>query len=343
MSSIVLGDNTVVSEYAKPYIIAEVNSSHNGDIDAAKRLIDAAVEAGCDCVKFQSWSSKTLYSKSYYNENPIAKRFVDKFSLSPDELKQMSDYCAANGIAFSSTPYSREEVDFLTDECHVPFVKVASMEINNPEYIKYIAEKQIPIVISTGMSDYGEVQRAIKTIESAGNKKIAILHCVALYPTPLQNANINNMFALRDLFPDYPIGFSDHTLGDTAAVIAAAIGAAIIEKHITLDSKTIGMDNQMAMEPEAFKILVEKCAKVPDVLGVRERVFLPEELKQRTVMRRSIVTTRDLKSGDIIQEGDLGAKRPGTGFAPEDIPALIGKKLKRDVSADMILSSMDIE
>ena len=142
MNSITLVNGKIISEYAKPYIIAEVNSSHNGNIEVAKKMIDAAVEAGCDCVKFQSWSSKSLYSKSYYNAHPIAKRFVDKLSLLPEELLECASYCKQKGIDFSSTPYSNEEVDFLTDECKVPFIKISSMEVNNPEYIKYIAARK---------------------------------------------------------------------------------------------------------------------------------------------------------------------------------------------------------
>lgn len=343
MHSVTLADGTVVSEYSKPYIIAEVNSSHNGSIEVAKQMVDAAVEAGCDCVKFQSWSAQSLYSKTYYKKNPIAKRFVDKLSMSPEALREMAAYCEEKGIGFSSTPYSRAEVDFLAEECRVPFIKISSMEVNNPEYIRYIAEKQLPIVLSTGMAEFDEVQKAVQIIESTGNRKIVILHCVSLYPTPPEKVNLNNILGLRQSFPEYPIGFSDHTLGDAAAIAATAMGAAVLEKHITLDAGKIGMDNQMAMEPDALAALVGKCKSIADMMGSTERVLLPEERKQRETMRRSVVVIRDMSAGEIITAADLDVKRPGTGIPPEHIPELIGRTLKESVEADSVLMESNLE
>lgn len=343
MSLVTLRDGTIIKEFAEPYIIAEVNSSHNGNIDVAKQMVDAAKQAGCDCVKFQSWSVDSLYSKTYYDANPIARRFVQKLSLSSEQLGEIAEYCNKIGIAFSSTPYSEEEVDFLTDKCHVPFVKIASMEVNNPEYIRYIARKNVPIVISTGMADYEEVKEAISIIEGEGNRNIAILHCVSVYPTELEDVNLNNMIRLRKMFPDYPIGFSDHTIGDLAATVAVTMGAAVIEKHITLDSKKIGMDNQMAMEPDALNEFVKKCKSVTKILGIEERVLQPEELKQRENMRRSVIVTRDMKRGEILTREDLDVKRPGTGIAPARIQELVGKKLVNDVKADYVLIESDLD
>lgn len=343
MSSIRLADGTLISEFEKPYIIAEVNSSHNGSKEAAKKMIDAAKAAGCDCVKFQSWSSKSLYSKSYYDSNPIAKRFVEKFSFSSAELKEMSDYCRNVGISFSSTPYSKEEVDFLVEQCDVPFVKIASMEVNNPAFIRYIAGKKVPIVLSTGMSEYAEIEQAVRMIEDSGNNDIVILHCVSLYPTPMEKANINNILGLRNIFPDYPIGFSDHTLGDSASLAATVMGAAVIEKHLTLDSKKIGMDNQMAMEPDDLKNMVDKCKMIKSALGTEKRILSSAEITQRDNMRRSIVVTRNLKAGDIIDEKDLDAKRPGTGVAPYRIPEFIGKRVKSEIQEDTLFDENDVE
>ena len=342
MSSIVFSNGTVVNEFGKPYIIAEVNSSHNGNVDVAMQMIDAACDAGCDCVKFQSWTAKSLYSKSYYKENPIAKRFVNKLALSSEELKKLSTYCRKKKIDFSSTPYSSEEVDFLVNECNVPFIKISSMEANNPEFVSYIAKKGLPIVISTGMADYVEVQKAVSIIEEIGNRNIVILHCVSLYPTPVEMVNLNNIIGLREKFPNYPIGFSDHTMGDEAAVAAVVLGAAVIEKHVTLDSKKIGMDNQMAMEPMELKSLVNKCKTIYSAMGNKERLLQPEELQQRQKMRRSIVVTRDLKAGEIIKKEDLNAKRPGLGIEPCRMDELVGRVLKNDVESDTILLESDL-
>lgn len=343
MSQVILKDGKMVADFSHPYIIAEVNSSHNGSTEMAKKMIDAAVDAGCDCVKFQSWSSSSLYSQSYYKENPIAKRFVDKFSMSPEELKEMAKYCQMKKIGFSSTPYSKGEVDFLVEECNVPFIKISSMEVNNPEFLEYIAKKGIPIIVSTGMADMTEVEQAVSILENAGNRNIILLHCVSVYPTPIEKINVNNILGLRERFSDYPIGFSDHTLGDTSAVVSIALGAAVIEKHITLDASKIGMDNQMAMEPDALKLFVTKCHEANEALGVKERVLQEEEINQRKNMRRSVVTTRALKSGHILAREDMTVKRPGTGISPDKMEELVGKMLNKDIDSDMLIMASDIQ
>lgn len=333
----------ILGDYEQPYIIAELNSSHNGDLDVARKMIDAAAKAGCDCVKFQSWSVDSLYSKSYYRENPIAKRFVKKFSLKPEQLKELSVYCKEKGIDFSSTPYSEAEVDFLIDECHAPFVKIASMELNNTEFLKYIGRKNVPVILSTGMGDFDEILCAVDALQSSGNSDLALLHCVSLYPTRLETMNLNNISGLRKKFSGIPIGFSDHTADDAAAVAAVALGAAIIEKHFTLDATKIGMDNGMAMEAEPFEIMVNKCRNVFKGLGSENRKVYPEEYKQREKMRRSIIVVRDLPAGHILEHSDLYAKRPGTGIAPNRINDLVGKRLVCSVEADTLLSEDDFQ
>jgi N-acetylneuraminate synthase len=343
MSEVRFTDGVVVADYSSPYIVAEVNSSHNGNADTAKKMIDAAVKAGCSCVKFQSWSAESLYSKTYYKQNPIAKRIVNKFSMSSETLKEMAEYCAQAGVAFSSTPYSCAEVDFLVDECKAPFIKIASMEVNNYEFLRYIAKKQIPIVLSTGMSDFNEVAKAIRIIEDSGNRNIVILHCVSVYPTPIDKVNLNNILSLRKLFPNYPIGFSDHTIGDEAAIAATALGAALIEKHITLDASKLGMDNQMAMEPDDLKELVKKCKAVSGALGDGMRTLLPEEIKQRENMRRSIVVTRDIKAGEVLSKEDLDVKRPGTGISPTKIDLVVGCTVKNDIESDTVVKYSDLD
>lgn len=343
MGKIILKDGKTVSDYGRPYIIAEVNSSHNGNVDTAKRMIDAAIDAGCDCVKFQSWTTGSLYSKTYYKKNPIAERFVKKLSLTPEQLKEMSDYCREKGIGFSSTPYSREEVDFLAGECSAPFIKIASMEINNLEFLRYIGNKRLPVVLSTGMAEMMEVERAVRTIEDTGNRQIILLHCVSIYPAQVETINLNNIIGLREKFPHYPIGFSDHTLGDAAAVAATALGAAVLEKHITLDAKKIGMDNQMAMEPDALKELVSECRDIQLALGTTERIVLQEEYAQRANMRRSVIAVRDIAVGEILRKEDLDVKRPGTGIPPERLEELVGRKAKCNIEADTVINESDLE
>lgn len=342
MASIKLRTGRTLEDYSTPYIVAEVNSSHNGNVDVAKQMITAAAEAGCNCVKFQSWSAESLYSQSYYKDNPIAKRIVSKFSLSAEQLKEMSEFARGKGIDFSSTPYSCEEVDYLIDECKAPFVKIASMDLNNLKYLRYVAKKDIPIVLSTGMSTIEEIKKAVKTIEDEGNRQICLLHCISIYPPETETINLNNILGLRESFPDYPIGFSDHSHGVEMAVAATALGAALIEKHLTLDSKKIGMDNQMATEPEEMAQMVMCCKNTAIALGNKERVVRQAELEQMKKMRRSIILTKDLEAGHVLSVDDLDAKRPGTGIPADELDSLIGKKLLKDVKGDFLLNRDDI-
>ncbi len=343
MAECILRDGTVLSDYGRPYIVSEVNSSHNGSMDLAKQMIDASVEIGCDCVKFQSWSVSSLYSKTYYDLNPISKRFVKKFSMCPEQLKELSEYCHVKGVSFSSTPYSEEEVDFLVDECDVPYIKIASMELNNPKFLRYIGLKNVPIILSTGMSTMEEVEEAVNVLHDVGVEQMTILHCVSLYPTILTNVNLNNILGLREKFPMHTIGFSDHTEGDAAAVAAVALGAAVIEKHLTLDKSKVGMDNGMATEPPEFRALVSKCRNIQIAMGSKERIMIQQEVDQRKNMRRSIVSVRDITEGEVIREEDLYAKRPGIGIAPNCIDQVIGKKAVRNILADTVIMPEDIK
>lgn len=341
MASIKLRNSVELSNYGVPYIVAELNTSHFGNIDTAKAMIDRAKESGCDCVKFQSWSEDSLYSKTYYDENPIAKRFVKKFSFSEAELLELSLHCKAVGIAFSSTPYSKSEVDFLIEKCDAPFIKVASMELNNLPYLDFIGRSGAPIVLSTGMGEMDEVDRAVETIEKTGNTALCILHCVAIYPTETSTIRLKNILGLRERFPKYPIGFSDHSLGVEMASAAVALGACLVEKHFTLDQKKIGMDNQMATEPEEMATLVRHCHNVQIAMGGTDRIVMSAELDQRKKMRRSIIAAVDLKAGTKLTEETLDAKRPGTGLPPERLGDLIGRTLLRDVEGGALLTSED--
>lgn len=321
----------------KPYIVAELNSSHNGKIDVAREMINAAKDCGCDAVKFQSWSAESLYCRDYYDRNPISKRMVSRFSLKPTELQELSVYCSSIGIDFSSTPYSNEEVDFLMEQCKAPFIKVASMDINNYPYLKYIAKTNAPIILSTGMATIEEIEKAIDVMENAGNNNICILHCVSLYPVEAQFVNLNNIVMLKEKFPDYAIGYSDHTVGSEVACAAIGLGASLIEKHFTLNSKVIGWDNQMATEPEDMRDLVQRCHKVHSSLGKYERELTLDELDQQKKMRRSIVAAVDMKAGHTIEEADLTAKRPGNGIPVSDFEKIIGQVVIRDIQKDQMV------
>lgn len=342
MKKIKLNNSSFIGEDCKPYIIAEMNTSHFGNMETAKLMIKEAKNVGCDCVKFQSWSADTLYSKTYYDENPIAKRIFNKFSMDEAQLLEAANFCKEVGIDFSSTPYSKQEVDFLLDKCDAAFIKIASMELNNYPYLEYIAKKDTTIILSTGMGDSEEIDKAVKTIEDAGNSKICILHCISIYPCETETINLNNIIGLNEKFPDLLVGYSDHSIGTEMASASIALGACVIEKHFTLDKTKIGMDNQMASEPDEMAELVKNCHNVKIALGSKKRKVLAAELEQRKNMRRSIIFNKDLASGSIITLNDLDAKRPGTGIPPERINDLVGKTLKNDVNADTLVKKSDL-
>ena len=278
MSQIELNNGRVIGDYLKPYIIAELNTSHFGKLELAKEMISAAKDAGCDCVKFQSWTAETLYSEEYYRENKIAKRFVTKFSLSQDELFLLSEYSREVGIDFSSTPYSMEEARFLVEECNAPFIKIASMELNNLPYLEKLTSLNSALVLSTGMGDIDEIIAAVELINATGTP-LAVLHCTSIYPATADILHLQNIVGLRGSLPGTPIGFSDHSTGIEAPIAGAALGMCILERHLTLNKSEIGMDNQMATEPQQMSEIVESCSFINQANGLQERVVTNLELE----------------------------------------------------------------
>jgi N-acetylneuraminate synthase len=316
MSVVRLRNGREIGNYLKPYIVAELNTSHFGDIEIARDMIRRAKEADCDCVKFQSWSAETLYCDSYYKANAMAKRIVQKFSLNNTQLQELSLYAAEVGIDFSSTPYSIEEARFLVECCNVPFVKIASMELDNHPYLKQLGELGVPLVLSTGMGQWDEIIAAVRTIVATGNNQLIVLHCTSVYPSPPDIIRLNNLLALRAEFPQYPIGYSDHSIGIEVPVASVALGACLIEKHFTLNSKRIGMDNQMATEPQEMQAMIRACHNVHTAMGGMTRVLCLEEQAMIPKMRRSMVSKLDLQVGTVLAPEHIEFKRPGTGISP---------------------------
>lgn len=342
MAEFQLDTSREIGDFMSPYVVAELNTSHFGNIETAKEMIRAAKKAGCDCVKFQSWNEESLYSETYYIENPMARRFVRRFSFSSNELRELSDYCREVKIDFASTPYSKDEVDFLVDECQVPFLKVASMDLVNFDLIEHMARTKVPIVLSTGMGSIDEIDKAIDAITRNGNIRICILHCVSLYPTPVSEMNLRNIIGLRERFSSFPIGFSDHSEGSVLAIAATTLGVALIEKHFTLDKSKIGMDNQMAMESDELTEMIQGCNEVFSSLGSITRTVSESELSQRNVMRRSIVSTREVEVGEILNRSDIAFKRPGNGIQINEIDRVIGKKVVQRIENDTVIRPTDI-
>ncbi len=342
MAECILNNGRRLGADHKPYIVAEVNSSHNGNMETAKEMVRKIKEIGCDCVKFQSWSAESLYSRTYYMENPIAQRIVRKVAFSKEEQLEIANYCKEVGLSFASTPYSEDEVDFLIEKCNVPYIKIASMDVNNYPFLKYIAQTQMPIVLATGMADMDEIRNAVHIIKESGNQNICLLHCISIYPPENNTIRLKNIVGLQKEFPNITVGFSDHSIGTEMATAAVALGAVLVEKHFTLDKSKIGMDNQMATEPEEFSVLIKQCHNVYTALGTEERIVQKEELEQRIKMRRSVVVKHDMKKGDVLRKEDLGAKRPGFGFEPGRWREFVGKELACDKIGDTLLMKEEI-
>jgi len=340
---ITLNNSREISDKCAPYFIAEVNTSHFGDIEKAKDLIDAVKKAGADCVKFQSWSTESLYSIDFYKENPMAKRFVKKFSLDENDQKILAEYCRSVNIDFASTPYSIDEANFLINKCNVPFIKVASMDINNYRYLRYLAKTESAIIISSGMASFDEITKAIKLLESEGASNVILLHCISIYPASPELINLNHIRLLKESFPNIAIGYSDHTLGTEVGIASVAMGACVIEKHFTLDSSVIGMDNQMAIEEKELTQMVTSIKNTFHALGNQEKIVSEEEIAQSKKMRRSLVTTKEMKIGDILTEDCLDAKRPGTGICVSEWDTYLNKKIIKPISKDTLLTKDHFE
>ena len=343
MTAIAFHEGRMIDNYLEPYFIAELNTSHFGNIDIAKDMIVKAHEVGCDCVKFQSWTAETLYSAAYYRDNSIAKRMVTKFSFDNDALKELSKYARDIGINFSSTPYSGDEARFLTEECDVPFVKIASMELNNLPYLELLAQLGVPLILSTGMGTMQEIEKAVEVICKHNDNKLIILHCTSLYPVEAEHIRLLNIQGLRKRFPGVPIGYSDHSIGADIPTAAVALGACVIEKHFTLDNSRIGMDNQMATQPDEMRAVITACKNVHAALGGEERILGEKEKGQALKMRRSLIVRGPLKKGHVLTQDDIDAKRPADGLAPSEIDQVLGKTLKRDYEEEELIALDDLK
>ena len=347
-----LGERTI-ENFTTPYIIAELGSNHNGDMELARQLIVSAKKAGADCVKFQSWSKDTIFSKKVYQDNCFLKddysgrkdysleEIVEKFSISEDQLIAMSDFCEEIGIDCTSTPFSKSEVDFLVEKIKPPFIKIASMDLNNYPFLEYIASKGLPMILSVGLSELHEIDRAVRTIENTGNKQLIILHCVSLYPPKDVEVNLNNIKMLRKIYP-YPIGFSDHTLGFSVPLAAVALGASVVEKHFTLNKDAFGWDHKVSADPDELKIICNESQKIHKALG-SYRIFSEENQQRKSAFRRSIIVNRDLKSGEMISKEDIDYKRPGSGIDPGETKYVLGRKLAKEKKRDDLLYWNDFE
>ena len=343
--------NREVKNFGVPYIIAEIGANHNGDMNLARKLIYSAKSCGCDAVKFQSWTPDSLIAEEEYDRNQTyndspkkhfgsLKEMVEKYYLRRDQHIELKRYCDEIGITFASTPFSIEETELL-EELQVTFYKIASMDVNNLLLLEYVAKKNKPIVLSTGMATLAEIERAVKTIEAQGNHQIVLLHCIAIYPPAYEDINLNNIAMLRQTF-GYPVGFSDHSMGISISLASVALGSCVIEKHFTLDKDMPGWDHEISANPEEMQIIVEEAHKIVKAMGTYHRVISPTEEEKKRKFRRSIIIKKGLKRGHTITADDLGFKRPGTGIPPDETKNVIGRKLKRNISEDELIQWDDL-
>ncbi|SHK01328.1 N-acetylneuraminate synthase [Tepidibacter formicigenes] len=331
------------------FIIAEAGVNHNGKIELAYDLIDKAVEAGADAVKFQTFKTEKIIGKKadkaqYQKENTEQTEsqfeMVKKLELSYDDFTKLKKYCESKNIMFLSTPDDIDSLNFLCD-LGVNYIKVGSTEVTNIDYLKEIAKKQIPIILSTGMSTLGEVEKALDAIYSEGNRDVTLLHATTDYPTNYEDVNLNAMVTLKNAFK-VNIGYSDHTLGYEAAIAAVTLGAVIIEKHFTLDKKMEGPDHKASLNPSELKEFVKSIRNTEALLGKGIKKPTNRELKIMDQVRRSIVASKELKKGTILTKDMFEFKRPGNGIKPEFIDILVGRTLKRDLTEDEPIKWEDI-
>lgn len=336
-----LPNGRAIGESQKPYIVAEINTSHFGNRQFAVESIHAAKAAGVDAVKFQSWSPESLFTNSYLTKNNLEARIYKKLSLGSHDLKYLADICVDLELGFASTPYSSSEVQDLVRLPNVPFVKIASMDLPNRELLDSAASSGLPVFLSTGMSTDDEINAAVDYLHKRTDK-LLVFHCTSVYPTPRAKVNLNNIVGLRNRFPTVPIGFSDHTLGCGAAIAAVALGACVFEKHFTLDQSRIGFDNSMASEPDELAEYVREINETYTSLGGFARVLDEHELDQRLVMRRSVFASRKISPGEIISRDMLQLKRPGNGMGLDRLEEILGKTASNLIEQDAYISNEDL-
>ncbi len=336
-------------EHERAIFIAEAGINHDGDLEKAKKMIDAAVEAGADYVKFQSFKAKKLVThdaltSSYIDEGSHeGESFRDvlkRLEIDEQGHRELKSYCDQKGIKFLSTAFDNESFDFLL-ELGIDVVKIASGDVTNLPLLRHMAKSGLPIIMSTGMATLGEIEEAIEAITSQGNNQITLLHCISWYPAEIETTNLLYMNTLHSAF-GYPVGYSDHTLGINMSVASRALGATVLEKHFTLNKKDFGPDHAASIEPDEMKALIQGIREVEKGLGSTKRMFFEKEIGQRKVHRRSVVVSQDLKKGDTLSIENLTIKRPGTGIKPKYFESLIGKKINADYQADTLLKWSDV-
>jgi N,N'-diacetyllegionaminate synthase len=326
------------------YIIAEAGINHDGDIENFKKMIRSAKEAGVDAIKFQTFTADNMQTRSAslagHLEAGIGKEdgyaFAIRMTLSPEGHQELFDLCEEVGLPFLSTAGAPEGVDLL-EKLGVSAYKVASMDLDNLPLLDYMARKGKPIILSTGMGNLGEIEKALEVIHAAGNDQVIVLHCTSQYPPKEEDVNLKAMDTLQAAF-QVQVGYSDHTKGIIVPLAAVARGACVIEKHFTLDKSMPGPDHPVSGEPDDFRQIVEGSRLIKKALGSPIKKPVSAEVEMTQVFRRSIVTSQEISEGTVLTKDMLVFKRPGSGISPADVRWIIGRKTSVQIGADEVLS-----
>lgn len=343
MKIVKIGDR-LVGEGEPCFIIAEAGVNHNGDINLARKLVDAAKEAGADAVKFQTFKAENVVTK-YAETADYQKRttgfgsqyeMIKKLELSEHEFRELAEYARERDTIFLSSPFCNESVDLL-DEIGVPAFKIASGEITNIPLLKHISSKEKPVILSTGMATLGEIEEALKAIKNGGVTDIILLHCVTSYPAKIEEINLRAIQTLKHAFK-LPVGFSDHTIDIMVPAVAVALGACVIEKHFTLNRKMPGPDHKASLEPYEFKEMVKVIRDIEKALGDGIKKPTEDEERIKKFARRSIVAKINIPKGALITEDMLALKRPNMGIPPNFLNVIVGRKAASDIKKDELIT-----
>lgn len=327
-------------------IIAEAGVNHNGELDLAKKLIDAAADAGADMVKFQTFKSDSLvtaagakadYQRRTTSPSESQREMLRRLELTPEMHRDLIAHCKARGIAFFSAAFDNESIDLLVSLGQTMF-KIPSGQITDLVYLRKIGGLGKPVILSTGMATMEEIERAVAELEKAGTprSRITVLHCTTEYPTPMEDVNLGAMNTIREKL-GVEIGYSDHTPGIEIPTAAVAMGASVIEKHFTLDRSLPGPDHQASLEPAELKAMVRAIRNVEIALGDGVKRPVAGETNNAAVARKSLVAARPIKAGERFTDVNITAKRPGTGISPMRLDEILGRNASRDFAVDELI------
>lgn len=326
------------------YVIAEAGVNHNGSLVLAKQMVDKAKEAGVDCIKFQTFISKNIVSKSadkaeyqkqQTNSSESQLEMLQKLELSFDDFRELKEYCRIKKIEFLSTAFDFDSIDFLKS-LDMNIWKIPSGEITNLPYLIKIGNLNKQVILSTGMSTMEDIKAALTALRKNGSGEITVLHCTTEYPTPYEDVNLNAMNTIKKEF-NVSVGYSDHTRGIEIPIAAVAMGAKVIEKHFTLDRNMEGPDHKASLEPDELKAMVSAIRNVESAIGSGDKIPAKSEKKNMAIARKSIIASCSIKKGEVFTEKNITVKRPGTGISPMRWFEVLGKVAKRDYKEDELI------